>query len=267
MLKKLLISFIVIAALIISYPLFLRDKILWVVNNTALGHMGIELLQKTGIYDHQSKIQKMDATYILALYQLMKDVHDVFEVAGVPYWADGGTLLGAIRHKGLIPWDDDLDIQISKDDYPLFEGKALPLLKKLGYEFARSKIIVPAALYPNLDKVQPPSCDIFVAEKKERKLDIGWTHAIDIKDHLPLKLQDFGGFKIWIHRNPTPYLDALYGKNWGKQAWRGVDHYSENEGEKSSMVPFHLEKKSMLPAQPTGPLKDNRALIEGAFNP
>lgn len=48
---------------------------------------------------------------------LLEKFEDVCRRHGLRYFASGGTLLGAIRHKGYIPWDDDIDVMMMRDDY------------------------------------------------------------------------------------------------------------------------------------------------------
>ena len=54
------------------------------------------------------------------LLQLMIKFHEVCEKHGLVYNMCGGTLLGAVRHKGFIPWDDDLDVCMPRADYEKF---------------------------------------------------------------------------------------------------------------------------------------------------
>lgn len=52
--------------------------------------------------------------------QMIKDFHDLCTRHGISYFAVGGTLLGAVRHKDFIPWDDDVDLGMLRKDYERF---------------------------------------------------------------------------------------------------------------------------------------------------
>ena len=52
--------------------------------------------------------------------EIAKAVVALCDAHGLTYYMLGGTMLGAIRHKGFIPWDDDIDLGMPRDDYERF---------------------------------------------------------------------------------------------------------------------------------------------------
>lgn len=62
------------------------------------------------VTEKRKKLWKMEM-------DMLRVVLDVCKRHGLNTWMDGGSLLGVVRHKGFIPWDDDIDLTMMRDDY------------------------------------------------------------------------------------------------------------------------------------------------------
>lgn len=162
------------------------------------------------------------------LHPLLLDVlfafHRYCEAHSLTYFMSDGTLLGAVRHKGFIPWDDDVDVSMVDAEYDrLIEfAKAEPFLD----DAQRYKFLLPAELpnfYPFLKVVDTCTC---VYEKDiSRSYGIGvWLDVFRFshcdadfsktleKFHRVLKLKEMnklaicGNFSTTAYKALSPFL-------------------------------------------------------------
>lgn len=70
---------------------------------------------------HVDSKAKLLWNYELELLELFKSVCSKY---GLTWWVSGGTLLGAVRHEGFIPWDDDIDVCMPRKDFDILQRVA-----------------------------------------------------------------------------------------------------------------------------------------------
>jgi lipopolysaccharide cholinephosphotransferase len=85
----------------------------------------------------------------MVLLGMLKDIDALCRKHNIPYFLNGGSALGAVRHQGFIPWDDDADISMMASDYFRF----LQVASELGEDYVvhayeidkRYNVLIPAA--------------------------------------------------------------------------------------------------------------------------
>jgi lipopolysaccharide cholinephosphotransferase len=90
------------------------------IYRTVLSKLDFEYFDKKYIFHYDGKLDEIKKLEL----EMMEEVKRICEKHNIKYFLVGGSLLGAIRHKGFIPWDDDLDFGMLREDYEKFRKVA-----------------------------------------------------------------------------------------------------------------------------------------------
>jgi hypothetical protein len=200
-------------------------------------------------------IRLVDERVHQAVYRILRATQKVFEELDIQYWADGGTLLGAMRHGGVVPWDDDVDICIEQANLAKLEAltallerrnlttsttfygfKIHPLnythpgfppfvdvfpIKFITLSAARAEatgLIAPPPMVAADGRITPVRQTIMAKGAHARHLWPIRTETFYETELFPLQKFRFGNGFIHGAAMPYPYLDRKFGCGWRTHA-------------------------------------------------
>ena len=201
-------------------------------------------------------LRRIDPVIAGRLYRLLSIFINSAERCGIPIWLCEGSLLGAVRHGGMIPWDDDIDVQFLKEHEkalwnarPEFHSHGCELTKwwggyKLFFQDGRP-VKGQRHLYPFLD--------IFPSRRtRDGKIVYArffawwvWRHIFFHEEELfPLAPRSFGPLTVPSPKEYSGYFLRNYGPDWNEVAYVTYDHEHERE-----LAPWKVRLTDRQPAR------------------
>jgi lipopolysaccharide cholinephosphotransferase len=124
----------------------------------------------------------------LIMLEMLVEFDAICKKYNLKYWLDSGTLLGAVRHQGFIPWDDDIDLSMPVEDYNRFQEIAQSELSKNIFFQTRETDVSFKADYI---KLRSNKVEIIEFHEKDKEIAYHQGVFVDIFPMLTLPSSDF----------------------------------------------------------------------------
>lgn len=205
------------------YPGYYQDRKWYYTNKHYSAMWRDKDVYNTALESHQEK-----------LLSLMRKLDKLCKKHNLTYYISDGTLLGAVREKRIIPWDDDIDVHVPKSTVEfLDQNKDVLDEYNLAFRFEDHiwRIYDPLDLVPYIDLFEvEPKGDGKVQYKEEFNIN-RWPTAYFMEDEIfPLKIYTLGTLKLKGPSNPIPYLERVYGD------WKTPVKWKNHTGLKGNLI-------------------------------
>lgn len=205
-------------------------------------------VKKTNIKENiKENFNHIDETVHNDIYDILDIIHKLFTKYKITYWIMSGTLLGAIRHKKIIPWDDDADIGALLKDSSKIVNLKEELLEN-GYDicdfFGGYKIFkINGYIIPNY-QWKFPFCDIFILNLKnniykcisEKAQEYWPDEYFKYNEIYPIRTIKFNNIYVNTINKPYPYLDRYFGNTWAIKGYEQYDHQLEKKKKRKIQI-------------------------------
>lgn len=202
--------------------------------------------------------------------KLAKEVRRVCEILNIQYFLIGGTFLGAVRHKGFIPWDDDMDVGMMREDYECFMREAPKLLgddfylqnwdtdPEYPFSFGKLRLngtVVVEKMNAGTTSHKGVFLDIFPYDNVPGNVELQRRQArrvfilkkmMWIKKGYGKQLQN-DSFKMWLKYNGVRFLTCFVSYDWIKKTYaHELTRYNNHCTEKMFISCLYSYEKSSV---------------------